>query len=111
MSPPDPTGSTDDDPVVTGRGGRGPGGPPSRGRPGVPARDARVLLLSDCVCNAGPDPRTVAGRLPRLDVLLDVSGERDVDLGRDLARLGRGRLRLVRDSRDVPAALGAVFAG
>ncbi len=78
---------------------------------GVPARDARVLLLSDCVHNAGPDPRTVAGRLPRLDVLLDVSGERDVDLGRDLARLGRGRLRLVRDSRDVPAALGAVFAG
>ncbi|MFW3168876.1 vWA domain-containing protein [Geodermatophilus sp. CPCC 206100] len=75
----------------------------------VPARDARVLLLSDCVHNAGPDPRPIAARLPRLDVLLDVSGEKDVDLGRDLARLGRGRLRLVRDHRDVAAALGAVF--
>ncbi|MGY1714739.1 VWA domain-containing protein [Geodermatophilus sp. SYSU D01106] len=77
---------------------------------GVPARDARVLLLSDCVHNAGPDPRLTAARLPRLDVLLDVSGERDVDLGRDLARLGRGRVRLVRDHADVAAALGALFA-
>ena len=40
----------------------------------VPARDARVVLLSDCVHNAGPDPRPLAARLPRLDVLLDVSG-------------------------------------
>jgi Mg-chelatase subunit ChlD len=76
---------------------------------GVKTRDARVLLLSDCVHNAGPDPRPTAARLPRLDVLLDVSGEKDVDLGRDLARLGRGRLRLVRDHSDVAAALGAVF--
>ena len=57
----------------------------------VPPRDARVLLLSDCVHNAGPDPRPAAARLPRLDVLLDTSGEDDVDLGRDLARAGRGR--------------------
>ena len=78
---------------------------------GVPHRDARVLLLSDCVHNAGPDPRPVAARLPRLDVLLDVSGERDVDLGRDLARAGRGRVRLIRDHRDVAAALAAFFAG
>ncbi|MGK5115022.1 MULTISPECIES: vWA domain-containing protein [unclassified Geodermatophilus] len=78
--------------------------------PGAPARDARVLLLSDCVHNAGPDPRLTAARLPRLDVLLDVSGEKDVDLGRDLARLGRGRLRTVRDHRDVAGALTAVFA-
>jgi Mg-chelatase subunit ChlD len=76
---------------------------------GVKTRDARVLLLSDCVHNAGPDPRPTAARLPRLDVLLDVSGEKDVDLGRDLARLGRGRLRLVRDHSDVAAALSAVF--
>jgi hypothetical protein len=69
-----------------------------------------VLLPSDCVHNAGPDPRPGRARLPRLDVLLDVSGEQDVDLGRDLARLGRGRLRLVRDHRDVATALGAVFA-
>ena len=75
----------------------------------VPRRDARVLLLSDCVHNAGPDPRPAAARLPRLDVLLDTSGEDDVELGRDLARLGRGRLRLVRGHRDVAGALTAVF--
>lgn len=77
---------------------------------GVPPRDARVLLLSDCVHNAGPDPRLTAARLPRLDVLVDISGEQDVELGRDLARLGRGRARLVRDHRDVPAALSAAFS-
>ncbi len=77
---------------------------------GVPHRDARVLLLSDCVHNAGPDPRPVAARLPRLDVLLDISGEHDVELGRDLARAGRGRVRLIRDHRDVAAALAAFFA-
>lgn len=76
---------------------------------GVPPRDARVLLLSDCVHNAGPDPRLTAAQLPRLDVLLDTSGEDDVELGRDLARLGRGRLRLIRDHRDVAAALSALF--
>src|SRR5690606_6376149 len=56
----------------------------------VPAREARVILLSDCVHNAGPDPRTFAAQLPRLDVLLDASGEKDVDLGRELASRGRG---------------------
>ena len=66
-----------------------------------PARDARVLLLSDCVHNAGPDPRPLAARLPRLDVLFDTSGEQDPDLARDLARLGRGRLRRIRGYRDV----------
>ena len=77
----------------------------------VPARDARVLLLSDCVHNAGPDPRPLAARLPRLEVLLDTSGEQDPDLARDLARLGRGRLRPIRTYRDVAPALGELFAG
>jgi Mg-chelatase subunit ChlD len=76
----------------------------------VPARDARVLLLSDCVHNAGPDPRPFAARLPRLDVLLDTTGEQDPELARDLARLGRGRLRLVRTYRDVAPALSEFFA-
>ncbi len=76
----------------------------------LPARDARVLLLSDCVHNAGPDPRIAAGRLPRLDVLLDASGEHDDDLARDLARVGHGRLARVRTHRDVPARLGSLFA-
>jgi Mg-chelatase subunit ChlD len=75
----------------------------------VPARDARVLLLSDCVHNAGPDPRPFAARLPRLDILLDTTGEQDPDLARDLARLGRGRLRQVRTYRDVAPALSEFF--
>lgn len=76
-----------------------------------PARDARVVLLSDCVHNAGPDPRPLAGRLPRLEVLLDTTGEQDPDLARDLARLGRGRLRTVHTYRDVAPALSEVFRG
>lgn len=76
----------------------------------VPARDARVLLLSDCVHNAGPDPRGVAALLPRLDVLLDVSGEHDVDLARDLADLGHGRVALAATYRDVAPALSRLFA-
>jgi Mg-chelatase subunit ChlD len=75
-----------------------------------PARDARVVLLSDCVHNAGPDPRPGAARLPRLDVLLDDLGEKDLDLGRQLARLGHGRLRRVRRHRDVASALTEIFA-
>jgi Mg-chelatase subunit ChlD len=78
---------------------------------GAPPQGSRVLLLSDCVHNAGPDPRPTAARLPRLDVLLDTSGEHDADLGRDLARSGRGRARLVRDHRDVAGALAAIFSG
>lgn len=81
----------------------------SRELVGVPDRDARVLLLSDCVHNAGPDPRLLAARLPRLDVLLDTSGEDDVDLGRDLAHVGRGRCRLVGGHRDVAPALTALL--
>ena len=77
----------------------------------VPARDARVLLLSDCVHNAGPDPRPLAARLPRLDVLFDASGEQDPDLAHDLARLGRGRVRPIRSYRDVAPALGELFSG
>jgi Mg-chelatase subunit ChlD len=77
----------------------------------VPARDARVLLLSDCVHNAGPDPRPFAARLPRLDVLLDTSGEHDAELGRDLARLGHGRLARAHTYRDVAPAVSALFAG
>jgi len=77
---------------------------------GVPPRNARVVLLSDCVHNAGPDPRPLAARLPRLDVLLDVSGENDEQLGRELARIGRGALRRIRTFHDVAPALRDVFA-
>jgi Mg-chelatase subunit ChlD len=71
--------------------------------------DTRVVLLSDCVHNAGPDPRLPAGGVPRLDVLIDVSGENDVELGRELARFGRGRAYAVRDHRDVAPALIDAF--
>nr|WP_274636050.1 VWA domain-containing protein [Microbacterium bovistercoris] len=75
----------------------------------VPARDARVVLLSDCVHNAGPDPRPLAARLPRLDVLLDASGEQDVQLGRELSARGRGTCRIIHGYRDVAPALGQMF--
>ena len=75
----------------------------------TPARDARVVLLSDCVHNAGPDPRPLAARLPRLDVLLDASGEKDLELGRELARIGRGTLRVISDYRAVAPAVSALF--
>lgn len=75
----------------------------------VPARDARAVLLSDCVHNAGPDPRPLAARLPRLDVLLDATGEKDVDLGRELAARGRGTCRIIHGYRDVAPAVTEIF--
>ena len=76
---------------------------------GVPARDARVILLSDCVHNAGPDPRPLAAKLPRVDVLLDATGEKDIDLGREIASFGRGMCYVLRGYRDVAPALSAIL--
>lgn len=73
-------------------------------------QEQRVLLLSDCVHNAGPDPRGAAARLPRLDVLFEVGGERDSDLALGMATLGRGTVRPIRSHRDVAPALGEIFA-
>jgi Mg-chelatase subunit ChlD len=70
----------------------------------------RVLLLSDCVHNAGPDPRGAAARLPRLDVLLDVGGEHDAEIARELARAGRGIVAPVRGFADVAPALERALA-
>jgi Mg-chelatase subunit ChlD len=75
-----------------------------------PSARARVVLLSDCVHNAGPDPRAAAARLPRLDVLLDMLGEHDAELGGELARLGRGRVRRIGSHRDVAPALSQIFS-
>jgi len=69
--------------------------------------DRRVILLSDCVHNAGPDPRHVAARLPRLDVLVDVTDECDRELAADLATAGGGRSLPIRRPADIGAALGA----
>lgn len=75
----------------------------------VPASHSRVVLLSDCVHNAGPDPRPIAAKLPRVDVLLDASGEKDVDLGRELARRGKGICKVINNYRDVAPAISRMF--
>jgi MoxR-like ATPase/Mg-chelatase subunit ChlD len=69
----------------------------------------RALLLSDCVHNAGDDPVPLAANLERLDILLDVSGEHDLELARELAQAGRGRFCPVRTHQDVAAALDVIF--
>jgi Mg-chelatase subunit ChlD len=74
------------------------------------ARRRRVILLSDSVHNAGPDPRLEAVRLPRLDVLLEVDGERDEQLAAELALAGRGRAVPVRTYHDVAPALNQLLA-
>ncbi len=71
--------------------------------------ERRVLMISDCVHNAGPDPVSVARCMPRLDVLVDVSGEHDLDVARSVARAGRGMALPVRGHRDVVAAVGRCF--
>jgi Mg-chelatase subunit ChlD len=73
------------------------------------ARHRTAVLLSDAVHNAGPDPRAVARRFPRLHVLLETDGEHDAPLAADLARLGRGRLAPVATHRDVAPALNRLL--
>ncbi|MGH2928420.1 MAG: vWA domain-containing protein, partial [Solirubrobacteraceae bacterium] len=75
----------------------------------VPYRDQRVLLLSDALHNAGPDPRAFAAALPRVDVLLDVTGQHDLMLGREIALAGRGHLYPIASHRDVAPALVRAF--
>jgi Mg-chelatase subunit ChlD len=70
----------------------------------------RGILLSDAVHNAGPDPRLVAGRYPRLDVLLQTDAEHDAMLGADIARIGHGAALPVRNHRDVAPALNRLLA-
>lgn len=72
-------------------------------------RDQRVLLLSDALHNAGPDPRPFAAALPRCDVLLDVTGQHDLILGREIALAGRGHLYPIASHRDVAPALVRAF--
>ncbi len=76
---------------------------------GARTTQTRAILLSDCVHNAGIDPVPLAAGLARLDILLDVSGEHDALLARELAQAGRGRFFAVRTQRDVAPALDAIF--
>ncbi|GEL23712.1 hypothetical protein PSU4_26660 [Pseudonocardia sulfidoxydans NBRC 16205] len=73
------------------------------------ARQRTAILLTDAIHNAGPDPRTVASRFPRLHVLLQTDGEHDAPLAADIARLGRGSIRPVRTYRDVAPALNVML--
>jgi Mg-chelatase subunit ChlD len=74
------------------------------------SRRRSAILLSDAVHNAGPDPRVLAARFPRLDVLLETDGEHDGYLGAELARVGHGRVLPIRHHRDVAPALNRILA-
>jgi Mg-chelatase subunit ChlD len=76
---------------------------------GSPLRERVAILLSDCVHNAGPDPRLAVPQLPRLHVLLQTDGEHDAWLGRELARLGGGGLAPVATAGDVAPALNRLL--
>lgn len=64
-----------------------------------------IVLLSDCVHNAGPDPRSAAATAPPTHVLLECSGEHDDWLAERIARAGGGRQRPARVMEDVAPAL------
>ncbi len=69
-----------------------------------------IVLLSDCVHNAGPDPRTAARVAPPTHVLLERTGEHDAWLGERIARSGGGRFRSVHTLHDVAPALTALLS-
>ena len=78
--------------------------------PGPRRPGADVGLRAQRRARPAPAGRPDAPGCPRLDVLLDTSGEQDADLARELARLGRGRLRRVRTYHDIAPAVSAIFA-
>ncbi len=69
-----------------------------------------IVLLSDCVHNAGPDPRIAARLAPPTHVLLERTGEHDAWLGERIARAGNGRFRSVQSLRDVAPALTVLLS-
>jgi Mg-chelatase subunit ChlD len=76
----------------------------------APRRGRRVILLTDAVHNAGPDPRQAASGLHRVDVLLDTAGEHDLPLAREIATAGHGILTPIRHHRDIAPALTHAFS-
>ena len=74
------------------------------------ARQRITVLLSDAVHNAGPDPRLLAARFPRLHVLLQIDGEHDAGLAAELARLGHGLVAPVRHYRQVAPAVNRLLS-
>jgi Mg-chelatase subunit ChlD len=69
-----------------------------------------IVLLSDCVHNAGPDPRSMARRAPTTHVLLEQTGEHDAWLGERIARAGGGRYRSISELHEVAPALSFLLA-
>jgi Mg-chelatase subunit ChlD len=68
-----------------------------------------IVLLSDCVHNAGPDPRNAARAAPTTHVLLERTGEHDAWLAQGIARAGGGRYRTVTTIGEVAPALDALL--
>lgn len=69
-----------------------------------------IVLLSDCVHNAGPDPRDAARKAPTTHVLLERTGEHDAWLAERIARTGGGRYRSVTSLLEVAPSLDALLA-
>lgn len=68
-----------------------------------------IVLLSDCVHNAGPDPRNAARASPTTHVLLERTGEHDAWLAQRIARAGGGRYRAVTSLHEVAPALDTLL--
>ena len=68
----------------------------------------QAVLVSDAERTAGADPRFLAGAFGRLHVVL--LGQRNLALARDLARRGRGRLRVVEGLPGLAGALARLVA-
>jgi Mg-chelatase subunit ChlD len=68
-----------------------------------------IVVLSDCVHNAGADPRIAARTAPTTHVLLERTGEHDAWLGERIARVGGGRYRAVSSLGEVAPALAALL--
>ena len=71
-------------------------------------RPASTVLISDGKYTAGKDPSYLAGRFPHLQMIKIGTDRSSLALCEELARRGRGNLRQVADTKDLPAALFSV---
>jgi Mg-chelatase subunit ChlD len=72
--------------------------------------DRCVVLFSDCVHNAGPDPVTAARLAPRIHVLLERTGEHDEWLANAIAKAAGGRIRSATNVAETAVGLSALLA-
>jgi Mg-chelatase subunit ChlD len=71
--------------------------------------DRCIVLLSDCVHNAGPDPRLAASTAPTTHVLVEYSGEYDSWMGEQIAAAGGGRCSGAMQATDVANSLNRLL--